>query len=127
MDEHSPHTMTPFDEYISNPSLQIAKSLIPFLPPNSQRMIAVCVKFWELRYTLSFFQNMKQISSKTEDILDSLKPYLSPSDLESFEQMQNMMGMMSMMQEMQSESDMDFDPMSMMTELFSQKEGETND
>lgn len=127
MDEQFPHIMTLFDEYISNPSLQMAKVLIPFLPPDSQRIIAVYIKFSELKYTLSFFRKMKQIPSKPEDILDSLKPYLSSSDLESFEQMQNMMEMISMMQEMQNTSDMDFDPMSVMTEMFSQKEGETND
>ncbi len=125
------HIMTPFDQYISNQSLQMTKLLIPFLPPQSQRMIAVYVKFLEFRHTLSFFRNMRRFASSPEDIFDGLKPYLSPSDLESFDQMQNMMNMMSMMQEMQNMSDMDFDPMSMMG-MFAQeehtewqKEGET--
>ena len=75
---------------------------------------------------------MRQRASSPEDIFDGLKPYLSPSDLESFDQMQNMMSMMSMMQEMQNMSGMDFDPMSMMgmfaqeEHTESQKEGETN-
>lgn len=125
--------MTPFDQYISTQSLQMIKLLIPFMPPQSQRMIAVYVKFLEFQHTLSFFRNMRQRSSSPEDIFDGLKPYLSPSDLESFDQMQNMMNMMSMMQEMQNMSDMDFDPMSMMG-MFAQeehtepqKEGETID
>ena len=127
------YTMTPFDQYISNQSLQMTKLLIPFLPPQSQRMIAVYVKFLEFHHTISFFRNMRQNASSPEDIFDGLKPYLSPSDLESFDQMQNMMNMMSMMQEMQNMSDMGFDPMSMMgmfaqeEHTESQKEGETID
>ena len=132
MNDDFSHMMTPFDQYISNQSLQMTKLLIPFLPPQSQRMIAVYVKFLEFRHTISFFRNMRQRTSSPEDVFDGLKPYLSPSDLESFDQMQNMMNMMSMMQEMQNMSGMDFDPMSMMgmfaqeEHTESQKEGETN-
>ena len=131
MDDFS-HLMTPFDEYISTRSLQMTKLLIPFLPPQSQRMMAVYVKFLEFRHTLSFFRNMKQQSNSPEDILSSMKPYMSASESESFDQMFNMMNMMSMVQEMQNMSDGDFDPMSMMTGFFAQdidtgpqKEGET--
>lgn len=126
--------MTPFDQYISTQTLQMTKLLIPFLPPQSQRMLAVYVKFQELSYTMSFFRSMKSRSYSPEDMFDSLKPFLSPDDLESFDQMQNMMNMMSMMQEMQNMPDMDFDPMSMMTGMFtqednikSQEEGEMHD
>ena len=133
MNDDFSHMMTPFDQYISTQSLQMTKLLIPFLPPQSQRMIAVYVKFLEFRHTLSSFRNMRRNFSSPEDIFDGLKPYMSPADLESFDQMQNMMSMMSMMQEMQNMSDMDFDPMSMMG-MFAQeehtepqKEGETID
>ena len=126
--------MTPFDQYISTESLQMTKLLIPFLPPRSQRMMAVYVKFMEFQHTLSSFRNMRQKSGSPEDILDGIKPYLSQSNLESVDQMMNMMSMMNMMQEMQNMSDMDFDPMSMMTGMFAQddktepeKEGESHD
>ena len=83
---------------------------------------------------MSFFRGMQSKCHTPEDMFDSLKPFLSPSDLESFDQMQNMMNMMSMMQEMQNMPDMDFDPMSMMTGMFTQEdntnaqeEGEMND
>ena len=69
-----------------------------------------------------------------ENIFDTIKPYMSPSDAESFDQMMNMLNMMSMMQEMQNVSDGDFDPMSMMAGMFAQedntdprKEGELHD
>ena len=104
--------MTPFDEYTTNHSLQMTKLLIPFLPPQTQRSMAIYIKFLELRNTFSSFRGMKQITSSPDDIFNSLKPYINPSDLESFDQMMNMMNMMSMMQEMQ---------------LNPEKEGETND
>ena len=74
---------------------------------------------------MSFFHSMRTKSTSPEDIFESMKPYLSPDDLESFDQMQNMMSMMSMMQEMQNMPDMNFDPMSMMTNMFTQ-EDDTN-
>jgi hypothetical protein len=126
--------MTPFDEYISNQPLQMMKLFIPFLPPQNQRMFAVYVKFLELRYTLSFFRGMRQKEHSPENIFDTIKPYMSPSDAESFDQMMNMMSMMNMMQEMQNMSDGEFDPMSMMAGMFAQddntrpqKEGELHD
>lgn len=134
MNDDFSHLMTPFDEYISTQSLQMTKLLIPFLPPRSQRMMAVYVKFIELQRTLSSFRNMKQKANSPEDILNSMKPYMSSSEAESFDQMLNAMSMMSMMQEMQNMQGDDFDPMSMMTGMFAQdintepqKEGETLD
>ena len=134
MNDNFSNVMTPFDQYISTPSMQMVKLIIPFLPPQSQRMLAVYVKFQELSHTMSFFRSMSSPCHTPEDMFDNLKPFLSPSDLESFDQMQNMMNMMSMMQEMQNMPDMDFDPMSMMTGMFTQEdnmnvqeEGEMND
>lgn len=134
MNDDFSYRMTPFDEYISNQSLQMMKLMIPFLPPQNQRMFAVYVKLLELRHTLSFFRSMRQKEHSPEDIFNTIKPYMSPSDAESFDQMVNMMSMMSMMQEMQNTSDGNFDPMSMMAGMFAQddhtepqKEGESHD
>lgn len=131
MNDEFSNIMTPFDQYISTSSLQMTKLLIPFLPPQGQRMLAVYVKFMEFQNTLSFFRGMRQKQNSPEDILSSMKPYMSASDQESFDQMMNMM---SMAQEMQNMSDADFDPMSMMAGMFAQdddtdfqKEGERND
>lgn len=122
MNDNFSNAMTPFDQYISTQSMQMVKLIIPFLPPQSQRMLAIYVKFQELSHTMSFFRSMSSHCHTPEDMFDSLKPFLSPSDLESFDQMQNMMNMMSMMQEMQNMPDMDFDPMSMMTGMFTQED-----
>ena len=134
MNDDFSHRMTPFDEYIAHQPLQMLKLFIPFLPPQNQRMFAVYVKFLELRHTLSFFRGMRQQEQSPENIFDTLKPYMSPSDTESFDQMMTAMSMMNMMQEMQNMSDGDFDPLSMMAGMFAQddntnprKEGELHD
>ena len=134
MNDDSSHFMTPFDEYISNPSLQMTKLLIPFLPSRSQRMMAVYVKFMELHHTFSFFRSMNQKANSAEDILNSMKPYMSSSEAESFDQMLNAMSMMTMMQEMQNIQGENFDPTAMVAGMFAQdtdtkpqKEGETLD
>ena len=118
--------MTPFDQYLTDPSLQMTKLLIPFLPSKTQRLMAVYVKFLELKQTLSFFQGIHLQSNNPEDILDHIKPYMSRSDAEAFDNVLQMMNMMSMMQ--------DIDPAAMMNGMFEkdndtelQKEGETHD
>ena len=122
MNDNFSHIMTPFDQYISSGSLQMTKLLIPFLPPQTQRMMAVYVKFLEFQHTLSSFRSMRQKTHSPEDILDGIKPYLSESDLDSVDQMMSMMSMVNMMQEMQNMSDADFDPMSMMAGMFAQED-----
>ena len=56
------------------------------------------------------------------DIFEELKPYMPPSTCESFENIMNMMSMMDMFQSMQD----DFDPMSMMQNIFGTEGGEEN-
>jgi len=109
--------MTPFDQSISNHSLQLIKLLIPFLPPQSQRIIAIYVKFMEFQHTLSFFQVMKQRD------WEDLKSYLPRSAMEAYDNilnMMNMVNMMNMFQDMQNSSDTEaeFDPMSMMKDML---------
>ncbi len=120
MNDDFSHRMTPFDVYISNQSLQMLKLMVPFLPSQNQRMFAVMIKFFELRHTLSHFRGMRQKDGTAEDILGAMKPFMSPSDADSFDQMMSMMDMMNMMQEMQNMQGEAFDPMSMMTGMFAQ-------
>ena len=114
--------MTPFDLSISSRSLQITKILIPFLPPKTQRMMAIYVKFIEFQNTISFFSSIK---NSNMDLLDHIKNMIPNEIWDNYENMMNMMNMVTMFQDM----DMDFDPMSMMANMFSneEKEGETDD
>ena len=53
MDDWNTKQMTPFDCSVVSPSLQITKLLIPYLPPSTQRIMAIYVKFMEFQNTFS--------------------------------------------------------------------------
>lgn len=114
--------MTPFDLSVSSRSLQMTKILIPFLPPQSQRMMAIYVKFMEFQNTLSFFRCIKKTNM---ELLDDVKKMIPDEIWDNYENVMNIMNMVDMFQEM----GMDFDPMSMMTNMFNyeEKEGESDD
>ena len=127
MDNWNPSQMTPFDCRMSNQTLELTKLLIPYLPPHSQRIMAIYVKFTEFQNTFSYFQVFRQTTQSTQDIFEELKPYMSPSACESLDNFMNMMSMMDLFQSMQDSSDspFDFDPMSMM-QMFATEGGESN-
>lgn len=125
MENWNPNIMTPFDCIMSNQTLQMTKLLIPYLPPNTQRSMAVYVRFMEFQNTMSSFHAFKQKSYSTMDIFEELRPYIPPSTCDSIDNIMNMMNMMELFREFQGESDgfgdgnpfgemNGFDPMSMM-------------
>lgn len=120
MEDWNTNQMTPFDQRISTHSLQLIKLLIPYLPPQSQRMFAVYVKFLEFQYTLSSFQLFKQKPFSTQNIFQEMKPYMPSSACESIDNIMNILNMMEMFQSMHeaSDSNSDFDPMAMMQNML---------
>ena len=122
MENWNPSQMTPFDCRIANQNLELTKLLIPYLPPESQRVLAVYVKFAEFQNTFSSFRTFRRKNYSTMDIFEELKPYMPPSAWESIDNFMSMMSMMDMFQSMQD----DFDPMSMMQNMFTNEGGEEN-
>lgn len=120
MDDWNFTQTTPFDRQFTTSSLLLTKLLIPYLPPETQRVMAIYVKFTELSHTLSSFQTFRQTSRNAQDIMQGFKPYLPPSVCESIDNFENIMSMMELFQSFQnsSDSDSDFDPMSMMKEML---------
>lgn len=85
MDRTPPGPMTPFDELVTTPQLQMIKLLLPFAPEPGRRPMALVIKFLELKNTVSLFQNRRfcltaqSVSSDSDNVLDFielLKPYL---------------------------------------------------
>lgn len=120
--EHSPpKPMTPFDELVISPDLQILKLLLPYTPPDQQEFLGVFIKIFELRETVRFFINAKNnlLSStgwsdfppSSADILKSMKPYISPSKAEMIDTLSSVMNMM--------ETDGDVSPFEMMMGMLS--------
>ena len=112
MDNNSPVHMTPFDELVTSPELQIMKLMIPFAPARGQRTLAACVKFMELRETLRIFGNRygdirAQMFEEEDpltpfDILNSFRPYLGPREASALDMVINLKEMMSVMEMMQN-------------------------
>lgn len=90
---------TPFDRSLRIDSLLWIKLLIPYLPPRAQRMMAIYVRFTEFQYAYSSFHTFERNSHDPKDILQEIRPFLSPSVCETFDNLMNMMEMMEMMNE----------------------------
>ena len=90
MDKDIPGLMTPFDELVTTPELQIIKLLIPYTPASGRQTLAGMVKFIELREALRLFHGRSsglqaQMTSGNDslspiDILNSFRPYLKPRE-----------------------------------------------
>lgn len=132
MEDWTINQMTPFDCRIATQSLQLTKLLIPYLPRETQRIMAIYVKFMEFQNTWSSFHAFKQKSYTTQDIFQDLRPYMPPSACDSIDNIMNMMSMMEMMQSMQNtdwdeSSDFGFNPMQMMQGMLTPEQQEMFD
>lgn len=132
MEDWTINQMTPFDRRIATQSLQLTKLLIPYLPRETQRIIAIYVKFMEFQNTWSSFRAFRQKSHTTQDIFQELRPYMPPSTCDSIDNIMNMMSMMEMMQYMQNTDSDDssgfgFDPMQMMQGMLTPEQQEMFD
>ena len=103
MEARPPKPMTPFDCLITSDQLYTLKLLLPYTPPSAQRMLAVYIKFQEFRYTLEYFQGFPSAASPGQ-LFQDLKPYMTPTERETMEQMEGMVHMMELMQELPSAS-----------------------
>ena len=134
MDKDIPGLMTPFDELVTTPELQIIKLLIPYTPVSGRKTLAGMVKFMELRETLRLFRSPSsglQAQMLSEDgplspidVLNSFRPYLKPKDASMLDMIINIREMMSVMEMMQAsqesaeENDSTFDPMKLLTGIL---------
>ena len=99
MEARPPKPMTPFDCLITSDQLYTLKLLLPYTPPSAQCMLAVYIKFQEFRYTLEYFQGFPAAKSPGQ-LLQDIKPYMTPTERETMEQMEGMVHMMELMQEL---------------------------
>lgn len=99
--------LTPFDNQLNNPSLQMIKLLIPYLPQKNQRILAIYIKFIEFQNTLSSFRVFRTKKHSAEDMLNEIRPYLPSEVFNSIDQILNMVNMMEMIKNMSDESNSD--------------------
>ena len=139
MDKNLPGPMTPFDDLVTSPELQIMKLLIPYTPASGRKMLAACVKIMELRETLHIFSGKKgavraQMLTEEEnpspiDLLNSFRPYLKPREAAALDMVINLKEMMSVMEMMQNSGSSEdggsaLDPMDILSGMLSPEQQE---
>jgi len=137
MAENGQEKIVAFDTLFTTNQIQILKILLSYMEPDQQKHMAIYIKFLELQYTLSFFQEYPASSpavpsETTMDVArlcDEILPFCNPSEQEmlqnmrnmyqNFQSMQEMMQMVQMMKDMFPEGDSSTgqDPLSMFSGL----------
>lgn len=139
MDKVEPGLMTPFDELVTTPELQMIKLLIPYAPVSERRVLAGMVKFIELRETFRLFRTHGGLQAQTipednphslVDMLNSFRPYLKPREASMLDMIMNIREMMSVMEMMQTSQEnaegnsSAFDPMELLTGMLAPEQQE---
>lgn len=87
--------LTALDQVANQNHLQLLKALIPYIQPENQKMLSLCIKMMEMQNVLRFFDQEKQCvsacSSDTEhpgllDILTDLRNYCEEGEQELIDQ-----------------------------------------
>ena len=118
MSEKEQDKILAFDTLFTNNQIQMYKVLLSYLQPAAQKQFAIYIKFMELQYTMSFFQNYPMAiltlphdtSGNTGKIVEELLPFCDIAQrqklcqiktmLENFENMREMMETIQMMKEL---------------------------
>lgn len=112
MEKKPPLHMTPFDVMVTTDMLQTMKLMIPYLPPEFQRMAGIYAKLTELQNVMYYFQppyyhsrrgRLRQKEMNLDSIMEDLGPYLPPESKDMLNMFSQAMGMMEMMKSMNME------------------------
>lgn len=123
MDNNSSPYTSQFDRLYTSNQIQILKTLMPFIEPDSQKRFAIFIKYMELKLSIEQLKDSKFIpfqklsfTDNIDSIYSQLSPYLTPASQaaitnlkETFSSYKDMMDTMEMFKEMQatmSEEDM---------------------
>ncbi len=141
MDEKGKERIAAFDRLLTNDHMRMMKIFLSYLPPNQQGVLAVCIKFSELQYTLQFLRRFPGRPLFTEsrctlspaslfdgslldrdrdgvlELLDELLPFSGPKERAWIESLKDFLNSLSRMKEMMAMVDM-------LKELFPEGMGE---
>lgn len=108
MEKDLPGPMTPFDELVTTPELQMIKLLIPYAPSSGRQMLAAFIKFSELKETLRLFRSPGGLQAQAFleddppasplDMLNSFRPYLKPQQTAMLDMILNLQEMMPLIE-----------------------------
>lgn len=103
---------TYFDSLVSGKNIQIIKTLIPFMPPNSQKILSVMVKVTELQNTIRLVNSpsiraagihINGTGKNLSDMLEAMKKFLSPQDVEMIDMFMTIMELGKMNEDAQGD------------------------
>lgn len=106
MEKRPPLKMTPFDMMVTNEAIQMMKLMLPFMPPDLQRMAGMYAKFSELQNAIYYFQppyyhsrrgRLRQKEFTLTSMLQELGPYLPEEAGQTMDMIAQVMSMMEVM------------------------------
>ena len=94
--------MTPFDEAMLPKELQMLKAFLPFLPISMQKMLAIYIKWTELRNVIEYYNRNPpvQLSPEGGNLMKCLKGLLPPEEQAQMEQFSDLFENMDLYREM---------------------------
>lgn len=98
MDKSTP--ITQFDLNTIGTSTQIMKSLIPYLDPPMQKIMAILIRIRELMLTIQYFSTVKVkkiTPHSNEELICQIKNFCSPEMVSSIDSMMSVLSMSEMM------------------------------
>lgn len=93
-------SFTLFDQCTIGTSTQMIKALIPYLEPESQKMLAILVRIRELMLTIQYFTRVpikKQTFHSNDEMLEQIKKFCSPEMASTIDMMMKFLSMSDMM------------------------------
>ena len=119
MDQDQTERMTPFDELVTSPTLQIMKLLIPYTPFSGRRMLASFIKFIELQRTIRLFgQRSLADPFSTGNSDQNISSPFDAEMLDTLIQLKEMMSFMEMMQPQDGQGNDSFNPADLFSGIF---------
>lgn len=109
MEKKPPRYMTPFDLMITTDMLEMIKLMIPYLPPDFQRMAGIYAKLTELQNAINYFRppydhsrrgRLRQKEMDLNSLMEDIGPYLGSDASEMMGNLSQAMSMMEMVQSM---------------------------
>lgn len=109
------HNSYNIDNFVNNKELNILKAVLPHLPSNIQRFMAIYIAMKELSNIFALLNAVNSNSFESncndntnldiEKILDAVKKHLDPSEAEAIDNYIGIMNMMKIMNEMSAFED----------------------
>lgn len=132
MDSNEQNKVIAFDTLFSTNHIAMLKIMLPYMDNQSQKSLAVYIKFLELNYTIDFYKNHpysvcgcleKEASPDLFKLCSELLPFCTEEERRQIEQIKNLLQSMKMYQEISKTMEMmkDFMPdMGNFSDLFTQ-------